>query len=81
MSWTNFCTLLNFNYTLLNVNYMLSNKYCKLLNVNYILSNNYCTLLNQSRLYVRRKLQVIMRVLYVIEQLLDLSCPAKLYMI
>ena len=31
-----FCTLLNFNYTLLDVNYMLSNKYCTLLNVNYV---------------------------------------------
>ena len=40
-----FFTLLNFNYTLLDVNYMLSNKYCTLLNVNYMLSNNYCTLL------------------------------------
>ena len=40
-----FCTLLNFNYTLLDVNYMLSNKYCTLLNVNYMLPNNYCTLL------------------------------------
>ena len=40
-----FCILLNFNYTLLNVNYMLSNKYCTLRNVNYMLSNNYCTLL------------------------------------
>ena len=67
-----FCTLLNFNYTLLKVNYMLSNKNCTLLYVNYMLSNNYCTLL---------KLQVIMRVLYVIEQLLYLSCPAKLYMV
>ena len=50
-----FCTLLNFNYTLLNVNYMLSNNYCTLHKVN-------C-----ARLYVRRKLQVIMRVLYVID--------------
>ena len=40
-----FCTLLNFNYTLLNVDYMLSNKYCTLLNVSYMLSNSYCTLL------------------------------------
>ena len=41
-----FCTLLNFNYTLLNVNYMLTNNYCTLLKVNYMLhlSQDYCTL-------------------------------------
>ena len=38
-------TMLNFNYTLLRVNYMLSNKYCTLLNVNYMLSKDHCTLL------------------------------------
>ena len=40
-----FCTLLNFNFSLLNINYMLSNKYCTLFNVNYMLLNNYCKLL------------------------------------
>ena len=38
-------TMLNFNYILLRVNYMSSNKYCTLLNVNCMLSKNYCTLL------------------------------------
>ena len=32
-----FCTLFHFNYTFLNVNYMLSNNYSTLLKVNYML--------------------------------------------
>ena len=48
-----FCTLLYFNYTSLNVNYMLSNKYCTLLKVDYMfdvnckLSSEYFMLLNR----------------------------------
>ena len=47
-----FCTFLNFNYTLLNVNYILSNSYCTLLKVDYMfdvnckLSCEYFALLN-----------------------------------
>ena len=71
-----FCTLLNFNYTLLNVNYMLSNKYCSLLNVNYMLSNNYYTLLKVDYIFdVNCKLSCEY---FVIEQLPYFSCPAKL---
>ena len=60
-----FCTLHNFNYTLLNVNYMLSNNYCTLLNVNYMLdlSQDYCYCTLSIDILHRRKLQVIMRVL------------------
>ena len=72
-----FCTLLNFNYTLLNVNYMLSNKYCTLLNVNCMLSNNCCTLLKADYMFDVNCIKV-KRVLYAIEQLSYLSCPAKL---
>ena len=60
-----FCTLLNFSYTLLYVNYMLSNNYCTLLKVDYMFDVN-CKLSCEY---------------FVIEQLLYLSCPAKLYMV
>ena len=48
------------------------------------LSQDYCTLsidMIYLSLHQRRKLQVIMRVPYGIEQLLYLSCPAKLYIV
>ena len=35
-----FCILLNFNYTLLNVNYVSPNKYCTLLKVDYMFDVN-----------------------------------------
>ena len=36
-----FCTLLNFDYTLLNVNYMLSKNYFTLLKVDYMFDINF----------------------------------------
>ena len=60
-----FFTLLNFNYTLLDVNYMLSNNYCTLLKADYMFDVN-CKLSYEY---------------FVIEQLLYLSCAAKLYMV